>query len=283
MNLALLTYLSIRPIHWIILAAFFLIPSCASYVLAGSSERAFEKGKELAENVYYRADGQDASANAIMKLTEQGHSPRVRNMYMYEKDKKPGETWSLIRFTSPSTIDGTGLLTLDEPGNTSSQWVYLPALDRVRRIISSRKGGRFVGSDFYYEDLRDREVDMDRHRLIGNEVIDGVHCEVLESIPVENENSVYTKRIRWIDPKTLIAMRTDFYIDGDAPRKRLIVRRIEKIQGYETVVDSTMVDLVNGHRTRITVQAIVYDRGIPDALFTRRVLSDPVFETRYRP
>lgn len=240
-------------------------------------------GRQLAEKVYNRPVGDYASAHAEMTLVDEGHAPRIRDMYTYRVKKGHGVVWSLIRFVAPPSIDGTAVLTKDASGSESEQWVYLPALDRVRRISSSRKGGRFVGSDFYYEDLRDRPVSKDRHRVIGKETLNGVVCTELESIPVTRDSSVYSKRISWIDPKTLIPLRVDFYEGGAKPSKRLVASKVVKIQGYYTVVDSVMTDLNSGHKTRITVKTLTYKRHLPDMLFTRRALSDPEFESRYRP
>ena len=131
------------------LLIFFYHPSPAN-ADTGDSE-----GRRLAQMIYDRPDGNDMSVHAKMVLIDQGHDARERDMYIYRLKIKPGEVRSLIRFTSPATIDGTGLLTLDDKGKDTEQWVYLPALDRARRISSSRKGGRFVGSDIYYEDNRD--------------------------------------------------------------------------------------------------------------------------------
>ncbi len=243
-----------------------------------------DDGTALAQRVYDRADGEDVSTRAAMILTEKGHSPRQRSLFTYAIDRGEGERWSLTRFTKPADIAGTGLLTKDYPGGESDQKLYLPALDKVRRIVSSRKGGRFVGSDLYYEDLRNREVGMDHHRLAGRGKAGGQMCDILVSTPVDPENSVYSKRVSWIHPKTLIPLRVDYYKKGDKkPIKRLKVRRLKKIQGYWTVMDSTMYDLKTGHKTRIATQSIKYDQGIPASLFTDQALADDSREKRFRP
>lgn len=245
---------------------------------------AYEAGRALAQRVYDRPDGRDSVTEGVMVLVEQGHSPRVRHMFGYRLDKGEGEVWSLIRFTAPPDIDGVGLLTRNHPGEDADQWLYLPALERTRRIASERKGGRFVGSDLFYEDLQEREVEMDRHRLLGREPVEGVTCEVLESVPADSGNSVYAKRVSWIHPQTLIALRTDFFKPGrDEPVKRLKVHRIERIQGYWTVMDSTMTDLTSGHSTRLRTDSIRYDQQLPGTLFERRTLEDPARELQYRP
>ena len=249
-----------------------------------SATAKLKDGTALAQRAYDRADGRDVTTRAVMILTEKGHSPRQRNLFTYAMDRGKGERWSLTRFTKPADIAGTGLLTKDYPGGDSDQKLYLPALDKIRRIVSSRKGGRFVGSDLYYEDLRDREVDMDHHRLAGKGKAGGQVCDILVSTPVDPDNSVYSKRISWIHPKTLIPLRVDYYKKGEKkPIKRLKVRKLKKIQGYWTVLDSIMYDLKTGHKTRIATKSIKYDQGIPAALFTDQALADDSREKRFRP
>jgi len=241
-------------------------------------------GMPLAKKVYDRPNGDDVVIKAVMTLIEKGHSPRKREMFTFAKERGGGERWSLARFTRPADIEGVGLLTKDHPGDDSDQWLYLPALDRVRRVSSSRKGGRFVGSDLFFEDLRDREPDMDSHRLRGKGKVGKILCDVLVSKPVDASNSVYTKRVSWIHPKTLIALRVEYYQKrSKKPVKRLDVKRIKRIQGFWTVTDSVMRDLKTGHRTRITAKAVKYNKKLPNRLFSTKALSDDSVDKRYRP
>jgi hypothetical protein len=243
-----------------------------------------EAGIALATRVYNRPDGNDSVSRAYMILSEKGHKPRYRKLYTYQLDRDNGESWALLRFTEPADIKNTGLLTYNYPTKDNNQWIYLPALDRARRIAASRKGGRFVGSDLYYEDLQTREVNQDHHRILGNEKVNGVSTTVLESTPVDSENSVYSKRVSWIHEKTLLPLRVDYYKSGNnKPVKRLKVTKIKKIQGFWTVVDSTVTDLKSGHQTRMLTKAIVYDQSLPDNLFSRQALSDKSHEVKYRP
>ncbi len=268
-----------------------IVPALLSYVmtlacglLLTGLAWADAAGIELAQRVYDRPDGGDATSVVTMTLTEKGRSPRIRKMVIYRLDKKSGEVASLIRFTDPADIEGTGLLTVDRADGESNQWIYLPAMERVRRIDSNRKGGRFVNSDYYYEDLRDRKVSKDQHRIVGHETVSGVACDVLESIPTEAGNSVYAKRLSWIDPLTLLPMRVDFFEKrSDQPSKRLLLIKQEKIQGYATVMDSTLTDLNSGHQTRLTLDRAVYDKGLPERLFTPQSLEDESVEESYQP
>jgi hypothetical protein len=241
-------------------------------------------GDGLAQRVYDRPNGKDATSLVAMVLQAPGRAPRERKMLVYRLDGKGGDVASLIRFLEPADIEGTGLLTLDKANGDSNQWVYLPAMDRVRRIDSGRKGGRFVNSDYFYEDLRDRKVDQDVHALVGKESVSGVMCEILESTPTDAGNSVYTKRRVWVDPVTALPMRVDYFgRDPEQPSKRLEVLKRDRKQGYWTVMDSVMTDLGSGHKTRLTVEWIRYDRRLPASLFTTQTLEDESAEEEYRP
>lgn len=241
-------------------------------------------GSRLAQRVYDRPDGGDVTTSVTMSLAESGHSPRTRSMNVYRRRAASGEVSTLIRFSEPADIEGTGLLTVDSQDGVSNQWIYLPAMQRVRRVDSNRKGGRFVGSDYYFEDLRDRKPALDKHRVIGAESIEGAECDILESLPADPENSVYVRRVSWIERSTLLPLRVEFYeSDVARPSKRLVVHKRVRQQGFWTVMDSTMFDLVASHETRLAVSRVVYDRGLPPGLFSTKALSDERQERDYRP
>lgn len=243
-----------------------------------------EAGSALAQRVYDRPDGRDFSSAVTMLLTEQGRAPRVRNMILHRRDAGNGEVATLIRFTAPADIDGTGLLTQDSAAGESSQWIYLPAMQRTRRVDSNRKGGRFVNSDYYFEDLRDRKPNMDVHRVIGRERVGEVECDVLESVPADASNSVYKRRLSWIDPESLLPLRVDFFEKkADEPSKRLLVEKHEQMGDYWTAMDSTLTDLAKGHQTRLVVERIVYDRDLPERLFSSKALEEENVEKEFRP
>lgn len=268
-----------RAFLWLI--GFTLLSANPSVWANEASNRA---GEALAQKIYDREAGDDMSALVVMQLKKKGKKPRQRLLYSFAKEPKDSERWSLMRFIKPQDINKTGLMTLDHSGEESDQWLYLPALDKVRRISSSRKGGRFVGSDFFYEDLKDREVGMDYHLFKGQSKVGKIKCQVLVSTPREVSNSVYSKRVSCIHSKILVPLRVDFYKKGRRkPIKRLRARKIKKIQGIWTVLDSTMYDLKTGHQTQLFTKRIKYNQGLPDGLFTQQALSDDSKERAYRP
>jgi len=273
------------PVAWLVCGILAFFPGAS--VLADASAPVvdpLERGQALAQRVYDRPEGDDVSTRGTMMLVEADREPRVRQMLTYRKDSGGGQVATLIRFTAPADIADTGLLTQDHPDGASDQWVYLPALGASRRIPSARRGGRFVGSDLFFEDLQDRKVELDRHRWLRSETLEGAATEVVESVPVDPGNSVYGQRISWVHPETATPLRVDFYQPGaEAPFKRLTVQRLERIQGYWTVMESRMTDLESNHQTRLINDVTRYDRDLPDALFSHRSLVDPALERPFRP
>ncbi|MEW6590000.1 MAG: outer membrane lipoprotein-sorting protein [Pseudomonadota bacterium] len=238
----------------------------------------------LAQRVHDRPNGRDLTTLGRMVLTEKGRAPRIRELVTYRIDRTGGETANLIRFLDPEDIAGTGLLSVDKADGSTDQWLYLPALDRVRRIASDRKGGRFVGSDLYFEDLQERKPARDRHRLLGKQTESGILCDVLESVPLDPKDSVYLKRISWVDPATAIPQRVDYFEkDANTPSKRWLLRGKKRNQGYWTLTDSRMIDLQTGHETRMVVDAALYDQRLPERLFSTQALADENLESEYRP
>ncbi len=251
---------------------------------ASMSAALADDASDLAQRVYDRPNGRDLTTLGRMVLTEKGRAPRIREIVTYRLDKSGGETANLIRFLAPEDIAGTGLLSIDKADGNTDQWLYLPALDRVRRISSDRKGGRFVGSDLYFEDLQERKPSKDRHRLLDRQTENGILCEVLESVPLDPKDSAYSKRISWIDPATAIPQRVDYFEkDASTPGKRWLLRGKKRNQGYWTLTDSRMIDLASGHETRLVVDVALYDQKLPAKLFTSQALADESLESEYRP
>lgn len=241
------------------------------------------KGTQIAQSVYDRPDGKTLLSHTTMILQDGNGRTRERQFYSYRKDVDNGDVDFLMRFTIPADVEGTGLLTLSHPDGENDQWVYLPALENVRRIAGDRKGGRFVGSDLYYEDLQDRKVSQDTHTYIGQEEYNGAKCDVIESIPVTPDNSSYSKKVAWIHPQTMIPVRIDFYRDGrNTPMKRLEVKKIDQINGYWTVMETKITDLDENHITFMKNEAVTYDTDLPDELFSEAFLQNPEREKSYR-
>lgn len=258
-----------------------LVALASSLALDGNAQT--DEALTLAESVASRPVGRDVTTVSRMELVERGRDPRVRRLVTYRLDRGRGESAYLARFLEPRDIAGVGLLSLMRADGSTEQSLFLPELDRVRKVSGDRKGGRFVGSDLYFEDLQERKPRLDRHRLLGREAVSGIECTLLESTPIDPDDSAYTKRVQWVDRQTLTTLRIDYFErDPQNPAKRWLSLERQRIQGYWTVTKSSMADLTQGSETRLIVETARYDRKLPERLFSARALVDESLESEFR-
>ncbi|EIM63814.1 Protein of unknown function (DUF1329) [Desulfobacter postgatei 2ac9] len=225
-------------------------------------------GAQIAQKVVDRDQGQDATLKIRMLLIDKGGKKRFRSLITVVK-KYGNVSKSYIRFTSPADIEGTAFLTWENKASDDDQFLYLPALQRVRRIVSSQKSNRFVNTDYTYEDLQSREVDQDVHTVLREEKLDDHDCWVLESIPKATDDSQYGKRVTWVVKEIYLPIKTEFYDKRNRLHKILTGKEIQKIEGIWTILDAEMNDLNKNHRTLLKTDEIGYNRGIPDEIFTK--------------
>lgn len=225
-------------------------------------------GVQIAQKMVDRDEGQDATSKIRMLLIDKGGKKRLRSLISVAK--KYGDTSkSYMRFTSPADIDGTAFLTWENKDRDDDQFLYLPALQRVRRIVSSQKSNRFVNTDYTYEDLQSREVDQDTHTILREEKLDNYDCWVLKSIPKSADDSQYSKRIVWVIKEIYLPIKTEFYDKRNRLCKILTGRKIQKIDGIWTILDAEMKDLKKKHRTLMKTDEIQYNRNVSDEFFTK--------------
>ncbi len=242
-----------------------------------------DRGSALAEAVYDRPDGDTAVVFAKMTLRRKRGKDRVREFYSYRMDFPDGEVRALTRFTLPGNVAGVGLLVHSKPASADDQWLFLPALQRIRRISSENRGGRFVQSGLYYEDLRDRKPDKDRHQILGEGDYEGTPVTLLESTPIDPASSVYSRRISWIHEPTMLPLRIEYFQGGEDPIKYLEVKRLEKIEGFWTATESVITHPKDTEETILTNLSTRYDIELPASLFDTSSLQNPQAEAQLRP
>lgn len=228
-------------------------------------------GKELAQLVYDRDIGDDSCAHSVMVLISRSGKKRIRHFIIYQKDD--GKLLKqLIRFTSPADIEGTGFLSFEREDKETEQFLYLPALRRTRRIVSSQKDHRFVNTDFTYEDMERRRVEDYAHTISGEEKKQGRDCWILESRPKEKTKSQYSLVKSWVAKEIYVPLFVEYHSKKGKLIKGYGVVKLKKIQGIWTEIEVVMADLEREHRTLIKVKDITYNSNLPDDTFTRRKL-----------
>lgn len=229
------------------------------------------EGRELAQLVRERENGDDFSAQGRMELIDKNSNTRVRDFLIYRKDQGLLSK-QVVRFTSPADIAGTAFLSIEQDGGETEQILYLPALKRTRRIVSTQKGNSFVNTDFTYEDMERRGVDGWDHQIVSLVKIGAYECYVLESIPGQSIKTEYSLIKSWVAKDINVPMLVEFYDKKNRLYKKYEVNKLEKIKQVWTEIEVTMFDLVNNHKTLMKFKNIDYDSGLSDGIFTERSL-----------
>jgi outer membrane lipoprotein-sorting protein len=236
-------------------------------LLLGELPSAAMDGVQIARKVIDRDEGQDATAKIRMLLIDKKGRKRLRSLISVVK--KYGDVSKIyMRFESPADIKGTAFLTWENKDGDDDQFLYLPALRRVRRIVSRQKSNTFVNTDYTYEDLQSREVEQDDHRVLREEKAGRYDCWVLESIPKNKKDSQYSKRVSWIIKEIYLPIKTEFYDSRGRLQKVLTGKKIKKIDGIWTILDAEMRHLKKKHRTLMKTDEIQYNKNVPDEIFT---------------
>lgn len=219
----------------------------------------------------------DMEAEFVMTLVHPKGYERTRQVVLYAKTDAEGNDKSLLRFMSPADVRGVGLLSIDT-GERENQWLYLPALQRVRRISSSQKSDSFMGTDFSYEDLESRELDDYSYTLTGEKELDGLECYRIQATPVERlkeAGTAYGRLEMWLEREHFLTVRIDFHDPKGVLLKTMGMDDIRRIEGTEKwrgfLIE--MRDVRTGHRTELRYNSMWLNTGLDDELFTERTLT----------
>jgi len=179
---------------------------------------------------------------------------------------------SLTLFNQPRDVKGTAFLSFSHPVDADEQWLYLPALKRVKRISSSNKSGPFMGSEFSFEDLSSFEVEKYNYKYLRDEVINKQESFVIEQYPID-KNSGYTRRVVWLDKAEYRAQRIDFYDRKDSLLKTLSFTHYQQYLNEFWRADvMTMVNHQNGKSTELKWQNYHFATGLANKDFNKNAL-----------
>jgi outer membrane lipoprotein-sorting protein len=230
-----------------------------------------------AEKAAYYA-GNDGKSLARMMIVDSQGRKQMRQFTILRKDVvddegvDTGDQRMLVFFSRPTEVQNTVFRVEKHTDlNTDDdRWLYLPALDLVKRIAAGDKRTSFVGSHFFYEDVSGRAIAEDSFTLI--EATD-THYR-LNAVPKKPESVEFTRYVVDIDKVTFLPTQIDFY-KGDNNYRRVEAVTVDTIQGYPTVVRSKVSDLETGGYTLMEFRNISYDVGLSDSIFSERSLRVP--------
>ncbi|MBI4595398.1 MAG: outer membrane lipoprotein-sorting protein [Candidatus Tectomicrobia bacterium] len=236
---------------------------------------------EKSQQAFYYP-GKDMKSEIRMELITADGKKRLRVLTMLRwNDPKSKDQKYFLYFREPADVRGMTFMVWEYPARESDRWIYVPAIDLVRRIAANDARSSFVGSDFTYEDVSGRNIASDTHTLLREEKLGERDCYVVESLP--KEPIEYVRRISWIDKTTYLPLKEEYYDVQKELARTFSADKIEEVsvaggkdgESYPTVIRRTMKNLKSGHRTEVTLTPVSYNVGLQDDLFTERYLRNP--------
>jgi len=233
----------------------------------------------VVDNMNAKKDGQHVSRSLTIELTDRRGITRTQKTLAYRK-YFDGEKRTVLFYTEPSNIRGTGFLTFDylDTSLDDDQWLYLPALRKVRRISSSNRGDYFLGTDLTYEEIKnENKIEKKDYTfsLQGKEIIDGRQLLVLEAIPINNEIAKelgYSKVQLYVDPTIWMPRKSEFWDLNGNHLKTVVNHTIEQIDGIWTTTRIEVNNHKSQHKTVMSSSNVDYKKTIKDGIFSQTSL-----------
>ena len=230
-------------------------------------------GLEIAQDARAREKGfADFTARQVMVLRNRQGQESRRQLRVQVLEVSDDGDKSLFVFDDPRDVRGTAFLVHAHREGTDDQWIYLPALRRVKRISSANRSGSFMGSEFAYEDMTPPEVEKYTYRYLRDEPCADATCTVTERVPVD-ERSKYRRQLVWRDREELRPRRIEYYDRKDEHLKTLTLSDYTRhLDRYWRPGEMTMVNHLTGKSTVLTWTDFRFRTGLADTDFTQTAL-----------
>lgn len=251
-----------------------LLATLLSTGINAVAETPEEKGYNIFSEADKRNDGYvDSTGTLLMILKDKKGDTSEREMRVKALEGPASEgDKTLMVFESPKDQKGTALLTYQHKDRDDDQWLYLPALKRVKKIASKNKSGPFMGSEFSFEDVGGQQLDEYTYKYLRDEAFDGQDCFVVESAP-KDENSGYTKVITWVDKQHYRTLKAEFYDRKNSHLKTLTSTGFKQyLDKFWRPDQMEMVNLQTGKSTQLISKELQFKIGLKETDFTQNSL-----------
>lgn len=225
---------------------------------------------------YYQ--GQDGKAKVKMTITDEQGRKRTRQFVILRTDEPQtdslennaykGDQKMYVYFSRPADVNKMVFMVWKHPGGNDDRWLYLPALDLVKRIAASDKRTSFVGSDFFYEDVSGRNLEDDHHELISTDE----NYYVIKNTPVEPDSVEFSYYTMYIHKETFLPIQTEYYDKNGTLYRTNKTLKVDTIEGFPTVTKSSMENLKTKSSTLMEYSKVSYDLDLPKEIYTERFL-----------
>ena len=233
----------------------------------------------IIKKVNARDEGAYVTQKFTMELIDRRGKKQFRETVSYRKDYQ-GERKTVLFFSSPTNVKGTGFLTFDyHDGNKDDdQWLYLPALRKTRRISAANRGDYFLGTDLTYEDIKKgTKINTEDYtfKTLKEDKVGSTQCYVVEAIPVNGKIAKelkYGKVHFYIDPEKWISVKNEYWDIAGNPLKTTEIKALELVDGIWTVQQIDAVNHKTSHRSVLVFSDSDYQTALEDDLFVEQAL-----------
>ncbi|MBI4190122.1 MAG: outer membrane lipoprotein-sorting protein, partial [Betaproteobacteria bacterium] len=177
-------------------------------------------------------------------------------------------------FFQPADVKDMTFMTYKYPAKDDDRWMFIPAINMVKRIAAQDRRSSFVGSDFTYEDVSGRDIEDDTHAVEREEKVGNRDCYVVKSTP-KGTDADYGYKVTWVDKGNFLPLKEEQYDKRGNRYKLFTADEVADIKSFPTLIKRTMKNLQTGHRTEVAYTKTDYDLGIEDSLFSERYLRQP--------
>ena len=213
--------------------------------------------------------GDDCRAKVKMTITDGRGRTRIREFIILRRDEGASADQKLYTyFERPADVRRMVYMVWKHTSRVDDRWLYLSALDLVRRIAATDGRSSFTGSHFFYEDISGRGTGEDTHELVGTTQTQ----YILKNVPKEADAVEFSSCTLWIDKKTFLHRRAEYLDKGNRKYRVVEALEVENIQGLPTVTRTRVQDVNSGGHTVCEFSGVRYNIGLPESIFTERYL-----------
>jgi len=229
---------------------------------------------EKSNETYYYS-GKDGRASLKMTITDRAGRVRTREMTLLRMDIEDGGRQRFyVYFHRPADIGGMVFMVWKNIKKDDDRWLYIPAIDLVKRVAAKDKRSSFAGSHFTYEDVSGRATTDDTHEFLREEKLGGRDMYLVKNTPKDAASVEFSYYLSWIDKETYLPMKGEYFDKGGNSYRVITILETKEVQGIPTVVKALVEEKGRG-KTVVEFKDVKYNIGLKKNIFTERSLRRP--------
>jgi negative regulator of sigma E activity len=242
----------------------------ATILMVATAPRADEGS---AEDLVKRVRDAVPKVPFLAKMTLTSDRGWVRELELRHKHLNNDVEASYMEVTAPMDLKDTRFLVFDHEKGRDEQSIYVPAAKRAIQVGAQTRKQDFLGSEFAVGDLVQPDLDAFTYRFVGEEDVGGRHCKLVESVPKNAADEMYSKTVSAVDPTDLVVVRSQFFDGSGKLFKTFTVEKLDKIEGIWTPLVQQMTNVQENHWSKITLSEVKYNAQLPEETFNKSYLT----------